>query len=300
VQRRITSAVWERSRPRQWDDIEIREPAPVDMALVALVLQRCWGAERWHLKPHDVIDFRYIESAGVTRDALRERARALGCERTLALFLERCDPTAGRLDLSPPSRHARLRFDRLAFRERGLLGRRERTVARIVAAPVSVSVGLTFVPLVLRIRRALRGQPDIRSILERLAMTADTPLDRRRTRAMVVPGVSWALRLVGAGSAGPCVVRALAVFTALRQRGWPVDFVSGVRRNGSSVVGHAWVEDHRGALLDLEQADVHGKYSENFRFSSRVRAAVSHGPESSVTTRAPSGASGPVVRTPRD
>src|SRR5262245_58776252 len=75
VQRRITDAVWRAARVRLWEGIEIREPSPVDMVLVALILQRCWSDEGWQLKPHDVIDFRRIvERYTIERTALEARA----------------------------------------------------------------------------------------------------------------------------------------------------------------------------------------------------------------------------------
>ncbi|HEY9449658.1 MAG TPA: nucleotidyltransferase family protein, partial [Gemmatimonadaceae bacterium] len=71
VQRRVTGAVWALSEPLEWEGTRIRVPSPVDAALVGLVLQRCWG-DRWHLKPHDVLDLRSLsERLGVARDALR-------------------------------------------------------------------------------------------------------------------------------------------------------------------------------------------------------------------------------------
>ncbi|MGH9884141.1 MAG: nucleotidyltransferase family protein, partial [bacterium] len=225
AQRRITAMVWKQSRVRPWGGFDIREPSPVDMLLVGLVLQRCWGAEAWQLKPHDVIDFKNISGRlGVTRQALSERARQLRCERTLVAFLDRCDPELGRLDLSPIPPSQRRRLNRVAFTERGLLGPMESTVARAMRAPFAALLALRFAPVVLKVRKSLAREADMRSLLDELS---DTVATRASTlpRALVVAGVRWAHWLVGSGAFGVCLVRALATFVALRERGWPVDFV---------------------------------------------------------------------------
>lgn len=300
VQRRITEAVWRSSRTRVWNGIDIREPCPVDMLLVALVLQRCWGAERWRLKPHDVIDFRYISAQdGVTREALWERACALQCQRTLAAFLARCDPDSGLLDLAPIAPRQRRQLDRIAFGERGLLGGREQIVARAFGAPAMAPVGLAFVPLVMRIRRAVRRHHDMRSLLEAVSISKTRrPLMPQLPRELVIAGVRCASRLVGSGHAGPCLVRALAVYAALKQRGWPVEFVTGVRRSGSAIVGHAWVEYDGGVLLEMDEPDFCAQYEQNFRFPASVRSPVGDDPVPIASIRHQRSAAESVARTP--
>lgn len=301
AQRRITDEVWRRSQIRLWNGIDIREPCPVDMLLVALVLQRCWGAERWRLKPHDVIDFQYISALDdVSREALWERACALGCERTLAAFLARCDPDSGLLDLAPVPRRERRRLDRIAFHERGLLGGPERIMARALSAPTMTPLGLSFVPLVMRVRRAICRHRDMRSLLEAVSsMTATGPRVPRMSRELVIAGVRYASRLVGSGSAGPCLVRAVAVYAALRQRGWPVEFVTGVRRRGASIVGHAWVEYDGGVLLEMDEPDSCALFEQNFRFPPRVTGPVVPDPVSVASIRDPRSTAELVAQIPR-
>jgi hypothetical protein len=300
AQRRITEAVWRSSRIRFWNGIDIREPCPVDMLLVALVLQRCWGTERWRLKPHDVIDFKYISALDVSREELWERACALGCERTLAGFLGRCDPDSGLLDLKPIAPRDRRRLDRIAFHERGLLGTPESIMARALRVPTMTPVGLSFVPLVLRVRRAVRRHSDMRLLLESVSsMTVTGPLSPRMSRELVVAGVLYAFRLLGAGSAGSCLVRALAVYVALRQRGWPVEFVTGLRRRGAAIVGHAWVECDGGVLLEMEQPDIGALYHTNFRFPVRAIAPAVPAQVSVASIRDPRSTAELVARIPR-
>ena len=272
TQRRITDAVWERAGSRWWDWIDIREPAPVDMLLVGLVLQRCWSSDDWNIKPQDVVDFRYIVSRfDLRRDALWQRARTLGCERTLGAFLERCDPDDERLDLAPVTASERRRLRRRVFSERRLLGPAELLVSRLLRVPFALLLALRFLPTVMRVRAALGRHLDMRSLLESLN-TIDCTQPSAMRREHIIAGVRWATRLVGAGRYGASLVRALSAFVALRRHGWPVDFVTGLRRDTPFVVGHAWVEYDGDVLLEMEQPDVCAKFEPNFRFPWSVTA----------------------------
>ncbi len=80
-QQRITQAVWERAVLLNTPGLY--GPAPVDALLVGLILNRLWVPEQWTIKPQDLLDFRSLaEQAGVTPQALMERAREFGCVRT--------------------------------------------------------------------------------------------------------------------------------------------------------------------------------------------------------------------------
>lgn len=274
VQRRITEAVWGESRTRSWEGIEVREPSAVDALLVGVVLNRCWSADEWRLKPFDLVDFQQLSSCcGIDREALWLRARQLRCDRTLALFLGRCDPNARRFDLSPLSHAQRRRRNWAVFRERGLLGQSERRLARILHAPSRVVAGAAFVPTVLRIRHGLHGHTDIQELLRSLTPPTDgmdqaVPGEPRR----VTSQVRWAMRLVGTGPHSSCLLRSLAIYSILRKRGWPVELVSGVRRDGGGIVGHAWVELDNVVLWELREPENRAIYRESFRFPGQVQA----------------------------
>lgn len=267
LQRRITDAVWRASRVRSWEGIELREPSPVDMVLVALILQRCWGGDGWQLKPHDVIDFQRItERHRIGRAALEARARELGCERTLAIFLSRCDPDANRLCLAAPTRRERARWNLAAFEERGPLGALERLISRAIIAPQGVPLALAFVPTVWEVRNAMRRHRDLRALV-RSVTPVQPDVDTWRPRADVIAGVRWAVRLVN-GSRAPCLVRALSTYSALRRHGWPVTFVTGVRRRSGDrrISSHAWVEYRDVVLPELNEPDNRSLFTESFRF----------------------------------
>jgi hypothetical protein len=242
VQERITRAVWDASEAREWEGIRVRHPSAVDALLVGMVLQRCWSGDGWAVKPHDGLDFRLLTRHGVTRTELEARAEELRCRRTLAAFLSRCDPDAGRLTLAMPAADDVRGYERAARGERPAVGLdawryRLRRLPRV----------LRIVPRgwreLWRVRRLLSTDADLRDLLRDLTprpATADpAPL---RARLEAEEGIRLAARIFPRGSHGPCVLRSLALYAALRRRGWPAVFVSGVRRHASGVVGHAWVE----------------------------------------------------------
>lgn len=272
VQRRITEAVWARSRVREWEGVPIREMDAVDALLVGLVLQRCWGGERWHLKPHDVLDSGVLfERCGIGRDRLWERARELGAARTLRIFLGRCDPAAGVLDLAPPPPASLRRWDRAAFPERGPLGRGQNALIHLRSLRGTAVHTLAALPVVREARRALGRGLGIRELLGAL-----TPPAPPRTRGSVerrratVRGIRLAVRLLpGRNPRGDCLVRSLATYAALRRQGWPVAFVSGVRRDVDGVVGHAWVELEGAVLRELDEPRNRERYTVNLEHPAR-------------------------------
>lgn len=266
TQRRITEAVWARARERAWEGITIFEPDPVDALLVGLILQRCWG-DRWRLKSSDALDFRLlVERHGIRRTALWTRARELRCTRTLRIFLERCDPETGRLDLAPPSRLTALRSTFAVFRERPTLAFETR-VARLPRAPAALLDAVRALPTVLRVWLALRRYRPLADLLA--SLTPARPRTRRTDpvrRARTVRGVRWAVWLLRIRPHGACLVRSLALYRALRHQGWPVVFVSGVRRSAGAIGGHAWVELDDEVLPELVEPMNRMYYAENFRY----------------------------------
>ncbi len=266
VQRRVTEAVWSRSRQREWEGVPVREMDAVDALLVGLVLQRCWGGDHWHLKPHDVLDFGILcERLGIGREQLWERARELGAVRTLRIFLERCDPAAGILELAPPPAAALRRWDRAVFPERGPLGRGEDAVKLLGWAPWMAVHMPAALSAVREARSALRRGPDVHELLRTL-----TPSGSPRTagsmkrRWRTVRSIQWTVRLLPGGNPrGDCLVRSLAIYVALRRQGWPVAFVSGVRRDAGEVVGHAWVELDGQVLYELAEPHNRRLYAVN-------------------------------------
>ncbi len=269
AQRRVTAGVWEQSRSRAWEGTSVYEACPVDLMLAGLILQRCWSGERWWRRtPHDVLDFLHLqERFGISREVLCDRARELRCERTVRGFLDRCDPDTSRWRLTPPSPGERMRWTVGIAIRRGFPGVAERALQRMLIAPAAVRLAAAHVPVVLRARRALHDHADLRALLRAMTPPASSAAPPAPV-SDVVAGVRWATRLVGIGAPRTDFLHALATYRALREAGCPVEFVSGVRREGSALVGHAWVEDQGMVLPESNDADRCSEFTETFRYPS--------------------------------
>lgn len=265
--RRITEAVWARSTECAWHGVTVRAPHPVDAALVCLLVHRAWGADGWGCKAHDLLDLRYlVERSGVTREAMEARAAELGCRRTLAVMLERCDPWTGHLSLGLPRTTQSWRYDARTVAEH-VPHRFALWLVRVYRAPDLFVRLVQAAPLVLRVRRAARRVRDLQGLLA--SMTPATGPEARitmRERKGLVRGTRWALRFLPDGDVGGCVVRSLVLYRTLRRRGLPVDFVSGVRRDGDRIVGHAWVELNGIVVPELDEPTNPHIFRVNFRY----------------------------------
>lgn len=259
VQRRITHAVWEGSVERTWNDVAVRVPALVDGLLAGLVLARSWSkADDWHLKPSDYLDLvQAREREGVTREDLIRRAEAWGVQRSLTLFLARCDPWRDTLDLRPPTRAQRASWMVLVTSERGHLGW-ERLRGKIRRFPGTLLDAARSVPRVVRWAVALTREPRMAPHLAKIQEHSETAGatggvarldDALRRKERLVRGVKWSARWV-LPATDPCRVRALALFEAFVQEGVPVTLVEtlddGARPRRHARVESAW------SLRDLE------------------------------------------------
>lgn len=261
--RRVSDAVWADAVRRTWRGVGVRLPRPVD-ALLILALQRCWG-DRWRLKSHDPLDMRLLAAGDPEwRVRLASRARELGAARTVAIFLEQCDPERGRLELNRSSRWIVVRRTAAIVRERPLLlaGRWVHRMRRAPGCALDVARTMKWV---LRARRAVARGGAISGIVNALSPSAPapgrtSPTRRRRTAR----GIRWSTRLLRPLRDDTCLVRSLALYAALRHQGWPVEFVSGVRRAPAGVIGHAWVELDGRLLSDL-QDPIARRFTANFR-----------------------------------
>lgn len=269
-QRRLTDAVMARAIRREWEGTTVLLPHPVDAALVCLLVHRAWGSEAWGLKPHDLLDLRYlVDREGVTREALEARAKELGCRRTLALMLDRCDPWRGRFIPGVPTRSEAWRLDLLTLAEH-IPVRVERMIVSL-SALLDVARAL---PLVLGARRAARRERDLHRLLEWASAepARRAPLSAG-SRRRLTRGIRWAAILVPSRGISPCVVRSLALYRALRRHGLDVSFVSGERREGDRIVTHAWVEEAGRVLPELGEPTNRRLYEVNFEYPPSEPAA---------------------------
>jgi hypothetical protein len=240
VQRRITHAVWDRSEERLLDGVPVRIPAAVDAAVVGLILQRAWG-DGWRVRGDHLLDLRLLrERAGAEIPSIRERARELGCERTVEAFLAEHVPDAG----APASDLASMRRAALRRERKDLVVGSGWHKARMAAAAVWSAPGLARTLLALaRIRRARAESPDPREYLPRLLPARPGP---PRTAHDGIHWhehtIRWALKLARVASDDAGTLRVLLLFTLLRGRGWPVAYRIGGDAEGAPGSGVAWIE----------------------------------------------------------
>ncbi|WP_420129027.1 lasso peptide biosynthesis B2 protein [Longimicrobium sp.] len=268
LKRHVTGAVWARARERTWEGLRVWEMDPVDALLVGLVLGRAWGADGWGVKAHDALDWRLLRQEGGMDDGeLEARSRELGCARTLRLFRERFDPERGRLELGRPPRAWVRRARTLSAAECFHLGA---TVLRVANAPGIAADAAAMLPYVVRARKALRETTELGELLPALTPAGPEPgaPATRVSRFRTTRGVRWASRLLRRGGGCDCLVRSLALYVALREQGWPVSFVSGVRLEDGRPGKHAWVELDGRVLPELRDFTVGELYRETFRYPS--------------------------------
>jgi hypothetical protein len=266
---RITDAAWAASVERDWDGVMIRELAAVDALLMGLILQRSWG-DRWTLKSHDILDFRFIsERCGVSREQLRQRASVLGCMHTLRLFLERCDPEGGRLDISRPGRLQAWGLALAVGHERFPAGIEE-LASKIRRVPDALVDARRAFPAVRAARRVLRRSSSERSAAEALTVPIPPDLERSLVRRMrLVRGIRWTSRLYRSNP-GNGLLRSLTVYGELRQLGWPVQFVAGAREDPGAGMRY-WVELDGRVLQELHEPWNPVEYRVTFRFPPDAR-----------------------------
>lgn len=240
VQRRITHAVWDRSEERLLDGVPVRVPAAVDAAVVALILQRAWG-DGWRVRGDHLADFRLLrEREGVEIASIRERARELGCERTVEAFLAEHVPEAA----SPGVDLARMRRAALRRERKDLVVGSGWHKARMAAVAVGSAPGLARTLLALsRIRRARAENPKPCEYLPRLLPARrDPPRTAHDEIHWHEQTIRWALKLARVAPDDAGTLRVLLLFTQLRDRGWPVVYRIGGDAGGAVCSGMVWIE----------------------------------------------------------
>jgi hypothetical protein len=267
-QRWITDAVWTASVAQEWEGTVVHLPSMADAIVVNLALERATVDRGVGFKSHDPVDLHHLMARGpATLEEARRRARELGCRRTLEGFLRLCRPSAEPVPAVTLPVRARLEWMTPAFWESGYL-HVPPPLLRAVRAPALAWGIARVLPLLFGVRRVLRRHRDVREVLAHLTPPkAPAARSSASTRRRTVRGIYWAVRLLPLGSeTGRCLQRSLAVYAALRRQGWPVTFVSGVRRSPTGLEGHAWVEEDGLVLAELAGRERIWEYRANFRY----------------------------------
>lgn len=127
--------------------------------------------------------------------------------------------------------------------------------------------------VVLLIRLALRFQtlPKVLKHIGPLSIHAEPD---EAGMKILTSYVDWWLRLFPYNKKGNCFPRALALYRFARQRGYPVRFQCGVRREAAGLDGHAWL------TLDSEafyESGTHWRYfTVTFSYPPDLTKLVSH------------------------
>ncbi|MEM7737225.1 MAG: lasso peptide biosynthesis B2 protein [Deinococcota bacterium] len=265
TQTRLTHAAWQKAQSYSLQGVPVLALQDSDALLMGLVLNRSWSEDDYRLHAHDYLDMVHILKR-VPLEQIYLRARELGCIRTLNRFLSRCNPNQNRLTLSHPSYMQRVWWNILAGFERPL-PLLERTLAKGLRLPGLLRDIIRELPGLLRVLKVLKQTEDVNKVLEQLTVPITTskslPL---KTRQQIVRGIKWGLTLMRVRLGANCLPRSLAIYVALRKRGVPAVFCSGMRRTGGKLEGHAWVEVNGIVLDELHEPLNQQQYSINLRY----------------------------------
>ncbi|MEY4531422.1 MAG: hypothetical protein RLZZ156_2143 [Deinococcota bacterium] len=252
--------IYEASHRTQLEDTFIRLPTPVDLLILMLVSRR-WGL-RWANKPADYPDAQImVQKYALSYQAVRERARELRCLRTFDLALQTCDPWQTKVRLTPPRLVERWYKDFLCQADFGL--REWERFSRI--KPHGKGFFRILLPLVKAYWYRARGG-DLNIMLEQFdAKPEPDAITNYAALESVQYGMNWAMRLSPI-KFNPCVPRSLALLQVLSELGFAASFVSGVRRKGHKLDGHAWIEVDGIPLEIIGDSNSPNIFKENFRF----------------------------------
>ena len=80
-------------------------------------------------------------------------------------------------------------------------------------------------------------------------------------------GIIWAARLLRLHN--PCVPKSLALLYVLTRQGIAASFVSGVKRDETGIVGHAWLEVGGLPIEIMGDLQAPTQFKESFRYANR-------------------------------
>lgn len=238
----LTRRVWEASETVELGGVPVYVPAAIDSALVGLITARSWSGDRHAVRPHDLLDLDVLmRRGGFGRAELLARAGELGLTATTTLFLRRCDPVSGSLDLRTPTRTRAFVYDAQLLGERGHRGLAQAGAA-LTAAPGRLLDVVRELPSVAKqVARVRAGHPPRWSSVGEFPN--GRPLDRRTWRATQV-GVRRALRLLGMPPEGHRELALASLHGSIARRRFEL--------NRIDQAGRTWFE-FQGRELPLDQ-----------------------------------------------
>lgn len=214
--RNVTRSVLADAEKRTLEGVPVRIPSAVDSAVVGVILQRCWGDD-WKLRPHHLLDLHLLRGeAGVTREAILGRAEALGCRRTVELFLRHHPGILDDAEADPQAARP-TRWGRTAA---VLLDRPDRVLAAPLGPVHAVTTAVREVPaLVAALRATIATRRGARSALRPSTSHARTEAGSPEWSETAI---RWALRLAGVPTDQVPHMRLRILRRMLGEAGWDV------------------------------------------------------------------------------
>lgn len=153
-------------------------------------------------------------------------------------------------------------------------GPRDDRVVSTLLRPGAIRRVARALPWLIRARWLTSRTPDVRELIaahdrrpRRTGRSSPSVDDLRR-------GTDGAIGLIGPREKH-CLARALTLFALLTREGHEPEFVSGIRRDDSRLVGHAWVEIDGNAVEASGHPAMSTMYREHLRVPSANRSGAS-------------------------
>ena len=264
----LTNIMWASTIQQTWEGTTVWLPNPLD-GLILNLLNRARG-DLWQRRISDLPDaLAVIHHAQISREAFLARTKELKVTNTANTTLQTCDPWNNQISTTPPNVWQRIGLNIKTASEIGVY-ELEQIQFQVNRALNAINGLFTMLPIVLRVKRELKRQPDLYQIFQTLeqrypAKTAANDAELIRLKR----GTLLTFMILGPRQ-DACVPRSLALYLALNQRNIKVHFVSGVRRVQGKMTGHAWLEWRGRPLENLGDHDAPELFKENFRYPSKT------------------------------
>jgi Uncharacterised nucleotidyltransferase/Transglutaminase-like superfamily len=261
--KRLTSAFWETAIQRSWEGTTIWLPDPKD-GLILNLLNRARG-DHWKRRISDLPDARSIVKTGIFQEQLMARATELNVKNSITAALETCNPWTNQISITPPNLWHRISLYVKTATEMGVYELEQFQYQ--LNRPIDSILGLiTMLPILIRVKHALKDQPDLYLIFQKLEQRFIPQKNTSNRKIMrLTRGTKLALMLIGPRE-NACVPRSMALYLALRQHNIQMQFVSGVHRFEGKLRGHAWLELQGRPIEGLGDHDAPDLFKENFRY----------------------------------
>jgi Uncharacterised nucleotidyltransferase/Transglutaminase-like superfamily len=267
---RLTKEFWMSAVQHDWEGTNVWLPTLLD-GLILNLLNRARG-DHWKRRASDLPDAQaLIKFSNVNYEQFVTRATELNVRRTILAALQTCNPWINQISSTSPNFWRRFGLYLHTGQEIGIY-ELEYQYYRISLAIDSIKGLITMLPLVIRVKRELKKELDLHSIFQNLEkqnrVRTDTSTNQTKYIRSKRRGIKLALSIIGSNE-NACVPRSLAMYIALHQVNIPVEFVSGIRRSGSKLEGHAWLEYDGRPLDGFGDHFAPQMFKENFRYPSK-------------------------------